>query len=123
MQRPGPRRFVKVADEEEGQSAEVIAMKVADKNGIEPLRVKTGPFHGQQGGRPAVYEKASIGGFNEIAALVAASAAESISTAGRLTPALAARALGARSVSRSGPTLSFVSQRNKNRVAFYTLYE
>jgi hypothetical protein len=59
----------------------VIAMKMAEKNDIQPSRIKACPFHRQQGCRPAVHEEEPVRGFDEIATLVAAAVTERIATA------------------------------------------
>jgi len=59
----------------------MIAMEMAEKNDIQPSRVKASSFHRQQRRRPTVHEKEPVGGFDEIATLVAAAVAERISTA------------------------------------------
>jgi hypothetical protein len=59
----------------------VIAMKVAEKNDIQPPWIKTCPFHRQQGRRSTVHEEEPVGGFDEIATLIPTSVAEGIATA------------------------------------------
>jgi hypothetical protein len=59
----------------------VIAMDVAEKNHIQSTRIKTCPFHRQQGCRSAVHKEEPIGGFNEIATLIPTAVTESIATA------------------------------------------
>jgi hypothetical protein len=59
----------------------VIAMEMAEKNHIQPPRIKPCPFHRQQGCRPTVHEEEPIRGFDEISTLVATAVTEGISTA------------------------------------------
>lgn len=58
----------------------MVTVEMAEKNNIEAPRIEAGSFHPQQCRRPTVHEKESIGGFNEITALIAAAITESIST-------------------------------------------
>ena len=76
-----PRVLIKGVDEEERETAKVVAMKVAEKNDIQPPWIKAGLFHRQQRRRSTVQQEEPVGGFNEIATLVAAAVAEGIATA------------------------------------------
>jgi len=72
---------VQITDEKERETAKVIAMEMAEKNDIQPSRIKACPFHRQQRRRPTVHEKEPVGGVDEITTLVAAAVTERISTA------------------------------------------
>ena len=56
-------------------------MKVAEKNDIQPPWIEACLFHRQQRRRSTVHQEEPVGGFNEIATLVAAAVAEGIATA------------------------------------------
>ena len=73
--------LIEITDEEERETAKVIAMEMAEKNDIQPSWIKACPFHRQQRRRPTVHQKEPVGGFDEIATLVAPAVAEGISTA------------------------------------------
>ena len=58
----------------------MIAVEMAKKNRIQVSGVQACSFHSQQSCRPAIHEEVPVGGFHEIAALVAAAATERVST-------------------------------------------
>lgn len=59
----------------------MIAMKVAEKNNIQPSWVKACPFHRQQGRRSTVHEEEPVGSFDQIATLIPTTVTEGIATA------------------------------------------
>lgn len=72
---------MQILDKQEGNAAEMIAMKMAEKNGIDPRRIEPRPFHRQQRGRSAVQKENATGSFDEITALIASAATERIAAA------------------------------------------
>ena len=76
-----PRILIQITDEKERETAKVIAMEMAEKNDIQPSRIKASPFHRQQRRWPTVHEEKPVGGLDKIATLVAAAVTERISTA------------------------------------------
>lgn len=77
-QRVPSRLSIEILDQEKRQTAEMIAVEVAENDRVETPRIESGPLHGEERGRAAIEQKQPIACVDEIAALITPAAAEGI---------------------------------------------
>lgn len=80
MEGPCARALVEVLEKEEGQPAAVVAVQVAQKNGIEARGIEALALHGEKRGRAAIEKEKPVPGVDEVGAVVSSAAAKGVAT-------------------------------------------